>query len=156
MRNRSVRRLIFLSVVICGTAILLAPVGAIAKRPHRRPARTQITIRRWDGETLGGTRYHGKPHERATHCASDPAKSLNLYGFVKHAVSGRNIVVRYLLNGQVRDIFHEHWVKSGFGRYDPSIYNESGLPDGRWTLRVYQGRRLIGGTWVVLAADPSC
>ncbi len=155
----SVRKAFCTGAIAAGVVVLLAPVGAAGKPRHRhrhpRP-QTHITINSWSGETLGGVPYRVKPHQTVTHCASDPEKSLGLRGPAKHVVANRNIVVQFLLNGAVRDTYHEHWTKSGNVVFQETIYNEAGLPDGRWTLKVLQGRKLIGASWIVLAADPSC
>ncbi len=150
-------RLLLICATACGLAALLLPLGATAKphRRHRQP-QTHITINRWYGETLGGTPYSVKPHQTITHCATDPAKVLEMRGRVRHTVAGRHIVVQFLLNGAARDTYHEQWTGSGNGTFHEGIYNEEGLPDGRWTLKVLQGRRTIGASWVLLAADPSC
>jgi len=141
---------------LVGAAVgLLVPLSAAA-RPHRPPPETHITINRWDGETLAGTKYNSPAKGTITHCATDPGMTLHVHGSVKHTVSGRRIVVQFLLNGRVRDSFHEHWTVTGSGGFGDGIINHEGLPDGRWGLRVIQGTHIIGSSWVVVAADPSC
>jgi hypothetical protein len=155
MRRGSVRRRLPVATLICAAAALPVPLGAAAK-PHRRPPETQITINRWDGETLGGTLYNAPAKGTITHCATDPGLTLHVHGAVKHTVSGRHFVVQFLLDGKLRDAFHEHWTDTGSGGFGDGVINHEGLPDGRWGLRVLQGKHIIGSSWVVVAADPSC
>lgn len=155
MRRRSLRQLLLAGALACAAAVLLIPVGASAK-PHKRPPETHITINRWDGETLGKKPYNAKAHGTITHCATDPGLTLHVHGSVKHTVEGRSVVVQFLLDGRVRDTFHEHWTSTGSGGFGDGIINHEGLPDGRWGLRVVQGKHIIGTSWVVVAADPNC
>ena len=155
MRRGSARRALLVAAIACVGATLLLPLGAAAK-PHKRAPETHITINRWDGETIGGTQYNAKAKGTITHCATDPGMTLHVHGSVKHTVSGRNIVVQFLLDGKVRDTFHEHWTGTGSGSFGDGILNHEGLPDGRWGLRVIQGKHIIGASFVVIAADPNC
>jgi hypothetical protein len=155
MRRRSVGRALLATGAVCAAAAMLVPLGAAA-RPHRRVPETHITINRWEGETLAGTPYNAKAHASILHCASDPGLTLHVHGSVKHTVSGRRIVVQFLLDGRLRDSFREHWTVSGSGGFTDGIINHEGLPDGRWGLRVIQGRHVIGASWVLIEADPGC
>lgn len=154
-RRRSARRRLLASAVACAAAVLLLPAGASA-RPAKRPPETEIAINRWEGETLASAPYNAKAHGTITHCATDPGMTLHVHGSVKHTVAGRHIVVEFLLEGRLRDSFREHWTVTGSGGFSDGIVNHEGLPDGRWGLRVLQGKRIIGSSWVVVAADPSC
>lgn len=150
------RRWLLAGALACLAAAVLVPVGANAKPRHKRPPETHITINRWEGETLGKVPYNAKAHGTITHCATDPGLTLHVHGSVKHTVDGRNIIVQFLLNGRLRDSFREHWNGTGSGSFGDGIINHEGLPDGRWGLRVIQGKHIIGTSWVVLAADPNC
>jgi hypothetical protein len=155
MGRGTIRRALLTGALACAAAALLLPLGAAA-RPHKRLPETHITINRWDGETLSGTPYNAKAKGTITHCATDPGMTLHVHGSVKRTVAGRHIVVQFLLNGKVRDSFHEHWTGTGSGSFGDGIINHEGLPDGRWGLRVLQGKHTIGASFVVLAADPNC
>ncbi len=155
MRRGSVRRPLLLAAFVCAAAVLLLPLGAAAK-PHKRPPETQITINRWEGETLGGTPYNAPAKGTITHCATDPGMTLHVHGSVKHTVAGRHIIVQFLLEGKVRDTFREHWTGTGSGSFGDGVINSEGLPDGRWGIKVIQCKRVIGSSWVVIEADPSC
>lgn len=159
MRRSPLQLLLSAALSALAAAALLVPGAAAAKpQPHPKPPPppTKITVNRWAGETLSGSPYNAKPFATATHCATDPMKTLDLYGGAKHVVDGRHFVVQFLLNGTVRDVFHEHWSGTGFGHYSDGIVNKEGLPDGRWSVKIVQGGKTIGFSWVLLAADPSC
>lgn len=155
MRRGPARRPLLATAVACAAACLLLPAAATA-RPPKRPPETEITINRWEGETLTGAPYNAKAHQTITHCATDPGMTLHVHGSVKHTVGGRHIVVQFLLEGRVRDSFPEHWTGTGSGGFTDGIVNHEGLPDGRWGLRVLQGNHTIGSSWVLVQADPSC
>src|SRR5712671_684772 len=108
MRRGTIRRALLAGGLACAAAALVLPLGATAK-PHKRPPETQITINRWDGETLAGTPYNTPAKGTITHCATDPGMTLHIHGSVKHTVAGSHIVVQFLLEGKVRDAFREHW-----------------------------------------------
>lgn len=149
------RRCLLLGVAACAAAALLAG-GASAKPRQARMPETEITINRWDGETLGKTAYNAKAKGTITHCASDLGLTLHVHGAVKHTVDGRTIIVQFLLNGRLRDSFREHWKGTGSGSFGDGIINREGLPDGRWAIKVIQGSHIIGTSWVILASDPNC
>ncbi len=155
MRRRSVGRALLATGAVCAAVAVLMPLGAAA-RPQRRAPQTQIKINRWEGETLAGTPYNAKARGAILHCASDPGLTLDLHGSVKHTVRGRYFFVQFLLDGRLRDSFRERWPASGSGAFTDGIINHQGLPDGRWGLRVVQGRHIIGASWVLIEADPGC
>ena len=62
----------------------------------------------------------------------------------KRIVAGKHIVKKWLVNGQARDVFHAHWIKtSSGGPYSSGISNSSGLPDGKWKFQVTRGKTIV-------------
>ncbi len=124
------------------------------RRWHQR--KTHVTVTSWSGGTVGSSPFSSPPGQTITHCASDQARNIEVIGRVRRATAHRNITLVFLNSGEVRDVFRERWRAKGPGLFREGVFNEEGLLDGRWTLRVLQGKRVIGKSWVFLEADANC
>lgn len=142
-------------ILACGAAgLALAVPASMAKKHHHPLPHVKITL--WTATTAAGTASPVAPGATITHCTSDPEHSLDVSGRVKHAASGKHFTVQFLLNGQVRDAFHEHWVSNGPGKFGDGITNDAGLPDGLWGLKIVEAGKTIGQSSVTIAANPAC
>ena len=156
---KRIKFLIRLGLSAVAVLALIGPSVAQGNRGghHHKPKPTHITINKWIVGSAAQPAHSVSPGSTYRHCATDTVTSLQISGRYQRIVAGKHIVKKWLVNGQARDVFHAHWIKtSRAGPYSTGISNSSGLPDGKWKFQMTQGGKTIGQSSFTLATNSSC
>jgi hypothetical protein len=146
--------------VVIALALLLAVVPAAEASHKKKPKPTAVSI---TGFIVGTVNASGAQQNRNaarsstfTHCASEKLTGLRANEKIARAKKNATFDETWAVNGTVRDLFHKRWLKSGSFTSNTVISNNSGLPDGSWTISLKSSGHKLGSAKITIATNAGC